>query len=93
MGAILNHPTLVMLLALVLQWLAAYPSDPLRRRSWLVTDAVVGEWCLKSACSRCPSRCRNGAKVGDPTATLVDGPGQLTGEDARSDVARPVHCL
>ena len=37
MGAILNHPTLVMLLALVLQWLAAYPSNPLRRRSWLVT--------------------------------------------------------
>jgi hypothetical protein len=43
MSYVLNHPPIVLVLALVLQWLAAYAGDVLRERRWRATDAAVGD--------------------------------------------------
>ena len=43
MSYVLNHPPIVLVLALVLQWLTAYAGDVLRERRWRAADAAVGD--------------------------------------------------
>jgi ABC-type Fe3+ transport system permease subunit len=43
MSYVLNHPPVVLVLALVLQWLAAYASDVFRERRSRAADAAVGD--------------------------------------------------